>query len=403
MHIAYYAPVWPPEGAANGIVTYVSAMRRQLLSDGHEVSVVSQGRLFTSDGAVHDLRTETRPSVWDRMRIPHRLRRQRGDHPAMARKLAGELRAARERATFDLLEMEESFGWCRVAQQALDVPVVTRLHGPHFRKSPTHESRHQQRHSRQRIAAEGCGIRAAAAVSAPTSATLEAAQARYGDLPAATAIIPNPVQPLDEAEHAATERERNTILYVGRFDHAKGADTLLDAFSRLASVRRDLRLVLVGPDAGLTLPGGVTLGFADYAARYLFPNVRDRVEFTGILTPQRIADLRRRAVLTVVSSRSENFPYAAVEAMAAASPVVATAWPGSAELIRDGVTGWLTPVGMPDPLAERIGWVVDHPDVARQVGAAAWRQCRETYAPDRVARRSVDFYSNVLARHADRR
>lgn len=401
MRIAYYAPAWPPSGAANGVVTYVSTMRQVLLADGHDVSVIWWNKLCTADGRELDLASPRgRPSLWSRLK--NRIDHHRGELPCAGVELARQFHRARELAPFDLIEMEESFGWSRLAQRALDVPVVTRLHGPQFMKPRDRETVVERRQSRERMAAEGRALGRATAVSAPTAATLDSTRSYYRNPLSGSAVIPNPVQAL-AAPPDRSAREAKTILCVGRFDHIKGADTMLTAFAQVAASRPDLRLVMVGPDAGLPLPDGRVIHFADYAECYLGPQVRGQIAFTGTLSPDRILALRHRAALTVVASRYENFPYAAIEAMAAASPVISTDWAGSAEVISDGETGWLTPVGDADRLAGRIAWVLDHPSVAERVGAAAWRRCRDTYSPEAVARRSVEFYADVLARHAHSR
>jgi Glycosyltransferase Family 4 len=152
MHIAYYAPAWPAASAPNGIVTYVSAMRDQLCDQGHDVSVIAQGKLYAADGRIHILeRPSPPPTLWGRLR--NRIERHRGNLPATARLLAHEIRHAHRLAGFDLLEMEESFGWSQQVQQALAVPVVTRLHGPQGLKPDRIGTPAQQRLLHQRVAA----------------------------------------------------------------------------------------------------------------------------------------------------------------------------------------------------------------------------------------------------------
>lgn len=401
MHIAYYAPTWPAAGASNGIVTYVAAMRRQLLEQGHVVSVVSQGRLHVSDGTVHALDDTPSPRSWW-ARLRGRIERDRGDYPAAALRLAGQMHHAQQLARFDLLEMEESFGWSRITQTALAVPVVTRLHGPHFMQAERIGTAIQQRQRRQRIAAEERGFREARALSAPTRATMAAATAHYAHCPLMAAVIHNPVTDDGDAATCWTPGPEGAahILFVGRFDRLKGADTILQAFARIAEARSDARLVMVGPDEGLVQPDGSRMHFDDYAAQVLNAGVRARITFTGTLPRERIAALRRRSAVTVVASRHETFHYAAVEAMSAGSPVISTAWNGSDEVIDDGITGWLTPVGDIERLATQILWVLDHPAAAAAAGAAARQACRARFAPETVCRASIAFYEDVLARHA---
>ena len=49
MHIGLCSPDWPPTSAAKGIVSYVSAVRKYFLSQGLQVSVISQGCLHGGD------------------------------------------------------------------------------------------------------------------------------------------------------------------------------------------------------------------------------------------------------------------------------------------------------------------------------------------------------------------
>jgi hypothetical protein len=93
MHITYLSPAWPPAGAANGIVTYVSVMRDYLMSRGHDVSVLAEGRLHLRSGAIEDVGVAPRaPPVWPQLTA--RLDRRLGHHPFTGRRIAGQLRAA---------------------------------------------------------------------------------------------------------------------------------------------------------------------------------------------------------------------------------------------------------------------------------------------------------------------
>ncbi|HKX35600.1 MAG TPA: glycosyltransferase family 4 protein [Rhizorhapis sp.] len=403
MHVAYLSPTWPPAGAANGVVTYVSAMRSYLLSQGHKVSILSQGKLFASDGSVRDFDAERGRYARYMARIRARIDSHLGHRPGSASAIAAQFNRACNMAPIDLIEMEESFGWSRAAQRRLDIPVVTRLHGPHalMPKFPTPAA--EARRSRHRISAEGRAIRGAAALTAPSQSVMDAACSLYGRPAFRGEVIPNPVAVADaEKRWQVQECEKDLILFVGRFDRLKGADMVLAAFQRLVEKRPAARLVMAGPDYGLTLDDGRTLGWNAYASEYLSPEARAGISYLGVQTPEEIAILRRRANVTIVASRWENFPYAAIEAMAVGSPLISTDWPGSADLVVHGQTGWRTPLGRPELMADRICWLLANPAAASRAGAAAWNQCRRAYSIESVGARTLHFYEEILSRRCRR-
>lgn len=108
--------------------------------------------------------------------------------------------------------------------------------------------------------------------------------------------------------------ETRVLLFLGRIHPIKGLDMLIPAFSRLAA--KNTLLVLAGPDEGgyeATVKGLIR----DHM-------LQDRVLLTGLLQgEQRLAALVD-ANLFVLPSYQENFGLAALEALAAGTPVVVT-------------------------------------------------------------------------------
>ena len=118
--------------------------------------------------------------------------------------------------------------------------------------------------------------------------------------------------------------ERDTILFVGRFDQRKGADIILRAFLIVLNSRPDLKLIFVGPDHGLPGPDGKKVQFAAYCDSLFGADLRGRVDFRGRMPNREIAELRTRAMVTVVASRWENQSYAVLETMFQGCPLVST-------------------------------------------------------------------------------
>ena len=90
------------------------------------------------------------------------------------------------------------------------------------------------------------------------------------------------------------------------------------------------------------------------------------------------------------------FGHVLVEAMAAGVPVVATDCPhGPRDIVRDGVTGRLVPVGDRAALSGAVGALLDDPAGAAAMARAAGDDCRR-FAADRIAARYLDLFKELL-------
>jgi glycosyltransferase involved in cell wall biosynthesis len=330
------------------------------------------------------------------------MKRWDGGLPYMGRQVAADVLSAHRLAPFDILEMEESFGWCGIVERMTGVPVVTRLHGPHFLKPERLRSHGEMLADRSRCRAEARAVRSARVLTAPThtmmAATCEAYERAAGQF---NAVIPNPIRIAPEAKRWQLERcERDHILMVGRFDFWKGADTMLSAFDRLLEHRPSAKLTLVGPDLGIEITPGQCIGFEAYSRAVLSSAARQRVRFAGTLLPDQIAELRLAANVTVVASRCENFPYVLLEGFAAGCPMISTDWAGSTEIINHGETGLLTPVGEPEPLANHLDWVLSHPQEAAAMGAAGRRRCARDFSVEAAGSQLLACYEETLGTRA---
>jgi L-malate glycosyltransferase len=94
---------------------------------------------------------------------------------------------------------------------------------------------------------------------------------------------------------------------------------------------------------------------------------------------------------------AEGMPYAVVEAMAAGLPVVATDVGGTSELIERGVSGIVIPAADSAVLAARVLQLLDNPEYARGLGAAARERIRRNFpeatmaeAEDRLIRQALN-------------
>lgn len=97
----------------------------------------------------------------------------------------------------------------------------------------------------------------------------------------------------------------------------------------------------------------------------------------------------------VLPSLDEGFGFAALEAMAAGLPVVATAVGGLPELIVDGQTGRLVPAADPPSLAAGLKGLIDNPRQREAMGSAGRQRAQADFSLSQMVERIVDVYDSL--------
>ena len=182
---------------------------------------------------------------------------------------------------------------------------------------------------------------------------------------------------------AHTLRTADQMLFVGRLNAQKGIGELLEA---IAQSRRGWSLDVIGdgPDREALVARTAALGIAD------------RVRWHGQLPQAALAPFYRAAAAVVIPSTDEGLGLVGVEAALCEAPVVAYASGGLTDVVKDGVTGWLVPVGDIAALAHAIDGVVDRPNKAHACGVAGRAFALGQFSPEAVGRRYRALYDRVL-------
>ncbi len=403
MKIAVYVPAWPPGSVANGILTFYGNLLPELRLLGHEVYIITPQCATDrpeSHVVIPDMRTI-------RFRLNHLFARAveylspgYDIYRTGATIIVSALRSLIRDVGIDVMEMEESFGWHSPVSRAVDVPVITRLHGPHFLNGNREMIGHQTQSDLNRVSREGRALRQAKAVTAPSKNVIDETMAHYDVKWPLSKVIHNPVQPISVRNRwDLSNCDRNEVLFVGRFDLHKGGDIMIDAFARLAQSRPQVRLTFVGSDPGIHREGEARVGIHEFIEKTVPSSIRDRIRYLGLRKPEEIGSLRRRAYVTVVCSRYENFPNTVLEAVAHGSPTVATNTGGIPEIVLDDRNGLLAAPANPDSLKARIEELLDDPDRAKRLADQAYEDAQTRFHPAKLARESVDFFANVVEQH----
>lgn len=176
------------------------------------------------------------------------------------------------------------------------------------------------------------------------------------------------------------------ILSVARLAPYKGLDLLLMAFAAASRRHPELRLVLCGRDQAQ--------GAHERFSKKL--GLDGRVIFTGDTSREGVEMLLRRCRFFVLPSRRENFPLAALEAMAAGKAVLTSRVGGIPEMIRDRKEGLLVPPNDIPGLTRAIVALEEDASLRRRLGRAAKLRSR-SFSWKRAAASYVRLYERALA------
>lgn len=175
------------------------------------------------------------------------------------------------------------------------------------------------------------------------------------------------------AAFGSESRDSQAVLFVGVLIPTKAVDLLIEAFGRMADRAPRARLVIAGgkPDRAY---------FRSLQDRVTRMDLGSRVEFLTDLPQFDLAREMARAAVLVLPSLSEGLGRVVFEAMACGTPVIASRVGGIVDLVVDGETGLLVPPGDVEALAERITWVLAHPEEAREMGRRARKFAQGFYS-----------------------
>ncbi|MDR1936320.1 MAG: glycosyltransferase [Candidatus Accumulibacter sp.] len=168
-----------------------------------------------------------------------------------------------------------------------------------------------------------------------------------------------------------------------RFTALEDPELCLKAAERVLLARADVYAV-IGGDGPL---------YAALARAAKNSPVSDR-----LLLPGKIDDaLAFHAMCSVHldTSRLEGSCHSVMEAQYHQIPVVGIDCGGVADIVENGKTGWLVAERTPDALAERLLFVLDHPDWAERAGQAGKEKILRAFSPEHTGQCLLDIYRDL--------
>jgi glycogen synthase len=273
-----------------------------------------------------------------------------------------------------------------------DIPITVTLHSPeyivhHHNAAPTHVLPQFWTGM-----LEQSSIRAADMVWAPSRYVLSKLGDHLQDIE--STVIRNPFHIRDAQNHADGEG----VYYFGRIQHLKGIEALFRAWRELIAAGVRETLYLVGGDSDFHARG---MKMLDYLRkRYADVFESGLVEVVGLLPRHEAIARIARARLVVIPSYYDNFPYAALEAMAQQRVVVMADTVGLSEIVTHGRNGFVFSHADKGALAATLTEVLALVPAARErIGAAARAAAIGYCDPAKVFGQKCAAVAGMKARH----
>ncbi len=182
-------------------------------------------------------------------------------------------------------------------------------------------------------------------------------------------------------------KEQKLVGMIANIRRPKGYEFFVRAARQVADRMPDARFVAVGDiDKTLGPPLKTLVDELGLQNRFFFVGTRADV-------PEVLSSLD----IFVLSSLSEGFPLATLEAMAAGKPVVVTNTGGTSEVVQDGSTGFLVPPGDANALAARMCQLLENPAQAKDMGVHARERIESEFTISQMVQRYEELYESVLA------
>ena len=175
------------------------------------------------------------------------------------------------------------------------------------------------------------------------------------------------------------------ILFLSRLHHKKGLDYLIPALGKLADKR--FTFILAG--------SGSPEYEATIDALLVSAGISDRTYRSGFVSGEMKDLLLQGSDIFALTSHSENFGVAVLEAMAAGLPVLVTPGVALASIVKQYQLGYVAELNV-EAIAFAIEHCLTHPQEAAQMGECARKLILEQYTWSPIATKMIEIYTSIL-------
>jgi glycosyltransferase involved in cell wall biosynthesis len=183
-------------------------------------------------------------------------------------------------------------------------------------------------------------------------------------------------------------KNKKYILFLSRINWKKGLDILIPAFHKISKDFKDIYLVITGPD---------NEGYGKKVRKWVKDyELEKRVIFTGPLYGEEKISILKNSEIFVLSSYSENFGMAVVEAMACGIPVLISDRVGIYKEVKRYNAGIITQTNE-ESVYKGIKTFLENRSLAQKISGNAKRLVKDYYDINKVAEKMIKIYEKVIS------
>jgi glycosyltransferase involved in cell wall biosynthesis len=181
-----------------------------------------------------------------------------------------------------------------------------------------------------------------------------------------------------------SEFSGSIFISVGRLEREKHFEHLLKSFSLVKHKRSDFKFFIVGDGPK-----------KDYLKKLSIElNLQNQVQFLGYI--KEVEKFLKISHIFVFASSREGLPVSLMEAMVMEKPVVAYNIRGVRDLVENGINGFLVPFGDVEAFTEKIIYLIEHREVAKEMGKRGREKIVKEFSLNVILPQMKELYESIL-------
>lgn len=377
MHICFITHEYPANGLNHGgIGTFIQILGRGLVKEGHDVSVVGTNRTrmfeYEEDEGVQI----------------HRIPRsgiKKFNWAFNAFQLNKRIRKIHKVKKIDFVESPEMS--LAFISKISGIKYIIRMNGGHhfFAEAENKSTGIWRAFQEKRSFSKADEVCAVSNYVAETTRRLLHLGNR--NIP----ILFNPANTTRFKKSSIQQVRSESVLFVGSICKKKGIEELVQAMPIVWKKFPNAILNIVGRDVYDSRYGG---SFVEYLKSQITDF--DRINFIGPVSNAEVAKFIEKAAICVYPSYMEALPLAWLEVLASGKPFVGSVTGPGPEVVKHKETGLLVNPRSPTAIAEAINLLFENPDLAKQLGEAAYIDVKERFDSKVMLKKNISYYQSLL-------